>query len=252
MGVQAVTIGVLVIGSLYWDNSDPRPGWRNSRLDCQHRQRVKVPIRYGRRSGSRRDSYTMVFSPSLCENQFGTAIVIPFHGTDLVEEAAYLWAAERVFHKSRSARISASSGWGCVALLENPDSPRTADLRARWTDRVSRERQYPTLDAVGEEVPAVDESGLLQVPWPRVDDGSPLLLDALLATSTSPTPIDGRYPLANEIADAWNTSEPWEEVSYFWKNREHCIYTHQDGEIATRLVDLRLTPDEIAARLGHR
>ena len=105
---------------------------------------------------------------------------------------------------------------------------------------------------MGEEASAVDASGFLQICWPRADDGSPLLMDALLATATSPTPIDGRYPLANEIADAWDTSEPWEEVSYFWKNREHCICTHQDEEIATRLRDLRLTPDEVAARLGHR
>ena len=244
-------LGVLVIGSLYWDKCSPRPEWRNSRLDCQHLQRVKVPIRYGRRSASRGDSYTMVISPSLCEEQFGTAIVLPCHGTDLVEEAEYLWAAESLFRESRSGRISASTGWGCVAFLQNPDSPPVGELRAQWSLRVSQERKYPKLDSVGEEAAVVDESGVLQIRWPRTENGSPLYMDALLATATSPTPVAGRYPLATEIADAWDTSAPWEEVSYFWKNREHCICTHQDEDIAARLGELRLTPEEIAARLRH-
>ena len=244
-------IGVLVIGSLYWDSCAPRPEWRNSHLDCERSQRVKVPIRYGRRSANRGDSYTMVFSPSLPEDQFGTGIVLPFRGTNLVEEAAYLWAAERLLRESRSRRISASTGWGCVALLQNPDSPRAGEFRAQWTLRVSQERKYPKLDSVGEEAAGVDESGLLQIRWPRTEDGSPLDMDALLATATSPTPIDGRYPLATEIANAWDTSSPWEEVSYFWKNRQHCICTHQDEDIEARLGELRLTPEEIAARLGH-
>ena len=42
-------------------------------------------------------------------------------------------------HEKRSRR-GISAGWGCVALLVNPnrtDSDRLRELRARWTERVS-------------------------------------------------------------------------------------------------------------------
>lgn len=46
-------LGVLIVGSLYWDLKAPRPRWRAERLDCPHQEQVKVPIRYRRRSTSR-------------------------------------------------------------------------------------------------------------------------------------------------------------------------------------------------------
>lgn len=58
-------IGVLIIGSLYWDDDKPhREEWRRDRLRMDNRQYVKVPIRYGRYSETRK-GYTMVFPPVL-------------------------------------------------------------------------------------------------------------------------------------------------------------------------------------------
>jgi hypothetical protein len=70
--------GVLVVGSLDWESTiyggafvatlDPvRSNWRKTRLKVDKRstQYVRVPIRYGRLSESRGNTYTMVFSPEL-------------------------------------------------------------------------------------------------------------------------------------------------------------------------------------------
>src|SRR5580692_12520499 len=53
-----LSIGVLIIGSLYWDPR--RQGWRDSRLDVDNVFNVHAPIRYGRRSTGRGHTYTMV------------------------------------------------------------------------------------------------------------------------------------------------------------------------------------------------
>lgn len=65
------SLGVLMIGSLYWDCSSIRKKWRRTRLDMDREQHVCVPIRYGRCSQSRGMSYTMVFSAGLSKSKCG-------------------------------------------------------------------------------------------------------------------------------------------------------------------------------------
>ncbi len=235
----AVKIGILVVGSLYWDDTEHRRNWRREHLclDARKHVKVKAPIRYGRRSDSRGCSYTMVFSASLGEKQHGRAIVVPCKSQNLVEEAECLWTAERRFDKKPNGRISAP--WGCVALMMNPDRPITDDLRQCWTSRVSREPCYgkKIISAYDEEV-VLDRYGFLKIPWPKSEDGSALDVDALLATATKPTPNKGCYPSAQDVADAWNTPEGKKHVDYFCKNRAHGIKTFQDGEIEERLREL--------------
>ena len=234
-------IGVLIIGSLYWDESQHRTDWRSKRLDCICWQRVRVPIRYGRRSSGRGDSYTMVFSPGLREEQFGTAITIPFKSDNLLEEAERLWAAEDRVGRGLNAGILA--GWGCVALLEHPKAPLPPDVRERWTTRVELERRYLKLVDVHYEAAAVDECGFLNIRWPRSENGSLLEMDALLATATCPTLNEcDDYPSPAEIAEAWNTVRGRKEIKYFWRNRAHRITTFQDADIKAKLLELGLTP----------
>ena len=111
-------------------------------------------------------------------------------------------------------------------------------LRAGWTERVLRERCYGQLNSAVDEVVAVNESGFLQIPWPDVD-GSDLGLDILLATATNPTVVEGRYPTAQQVADAWNSDDGREYVEYFFKNKEHGIQTFEDRIIEEQL---RTTP----------
>ena len=230
-------IGVLIIGSLYWDDEPPRPGWRAERLDCMHQEHVKAPIRYGRRSESRGNSYTMVFSQGLGVDEFGTAIAVQCGSRDLIAEAAWLWAAETKFSDGPTDRIS--SGLGCVALLENPDLRLPDEVREKWTDRVAREPDYGNLIRVNGEDDVLDRSGFLKICWPRTVAGSPLAWNALLATANSPKGSCHGYPSPQTIAGAWTT----QEVDYFWNNRKHGIATHQDGEIEARLRELDLPAD---------
>lgn len=68
-------IGILIIGSLYWEMTEYRGNWRENRLDVAGECHVRVPIRYGRRSRNRGWSFTMVVSPGLSEDMYGQAIV---------------------------------------------------------------------------------------------------------------------------------------------------------------------------------
>ena len=69
----------------------------------------------------------MVLSTALSAVEFGTAIAVPYHSCNLVEEAEELWAAEDNNNSAPTGRISA--GFGCVAVLEDPDLPLSGELR---------------------------------------------------------------------------------------------------------------------------
>ena len=232
-------IGVLIIGSLYWDDEPPRPSWRAERLDCMHQEHLKSPIRYGRRSQNRGNSYTMVFSQGLGADESSTAIAVSCGSRDLIAEASWLWAAETKSSDGPTDRISA--GFGCVALLENPDLRLPDEVREEWTDRVAGEPNYGKLIRVNGEDDVLDRSGFLKICWPRTVAGSPLEWNALLATANSPKGSRRGYPSPQKIADAWSTPEGRDEVDYFWNNRKHGITTHQDAKIEARLKELNVT-----------
>ena len=149
VGVRnGLSVGVLIVGSLYWDLAPHRKDWRANRLNPDDERFVRAPIRYGRRSSTRGCSYTMVFSLGVVgADQSGRAIVVPCkhraHGIDdLSREAECLWAAER---KPGAQTGSLSADWGCVALLVNPNRAESEPVRklsSGWTDRVSNERCY--------------------------------------------------------------------------------------------------------------
>ena len=228
-------IGALIIGSLYWEDSQHRRNWRREHLDMDTHYHVKIPIRYGRRSQSRGCSYTMVFSAGLSEEQFGHGIVVPFISSKVVEEAESLWTAERDRGTSNQ-RISAD--WGCIALVENPERPVHHDVRHAWTERLGREPCYAEMfnTPIGEEAP-VNRSGSLMIPWPATLSGKPLEFDVLIATATNPTIIAGHYPTVQQIADAWKTPQGEEHLTYFCSNRKSGIQTFQDSEIERLLYD---------------
>ena len=232
-----VKIGVLIIGSLYWDDSGPRTAWRSERLDFEREERVRVPIRYGRRSTTRGDTYTMVISSGLAEENFGTAIAVPCNSEDLFTEAEHLWAAERDARDGSDGTIAA--GWGCVGLLDHPRRPMDREERKRWTQRVQGKPCYGNLPHGRDEGPAVSKSGFLRIDWPKTVNDSLLECDVLLATATHPTLDNEEYPSSRDIAQAWQTTKGQREVKYFWNNRNHEITTFQDTEIEVLLTGTR-------------
>lgn len=231
--------GVLIIGSLLWDLHPTRQEWRNERLLMESSESVTAPIRYGRLSSSRGNSYTMVFSRSA---EAGQAKAVPCAHTvstlrDLLAEAERLWRAEQP--SAGKHRIAAN--WGCVALLCNPDKEIPDELLAGWAERVADEPGYGIVSQTQEEGEIVSKDGLLRIDWPtRVGGEEPLDLDMLLLTANDPT-LTGTppaYPTVEIIADAWNRAG--NHVEYFWNNFDNGIQTFQDEDIRRRLQPRRL------------
>jgi hypothetical protein len=235
-------VGILIAGSLDWRSEPYRVEWRNSRLIAHDSIPVNAPIRYGRLSLS--NTYTMVYAPAcphgqakirLCRNA-----AAGIH--DIIDEAKALWVAERPANSRPLPDRSHSADWGCVALLINPTLPDLRNLSNKWTAQVSLERDQhgrPTYDSRLYAIKgrsAINDRGLLQIPWPlRADTGMPFdACDLLLATATRPTPdpTTGDFPTAITIAEAWNSART---ADYFHMNRKSGISTFQDEEIRSHL-----------------
>lgn len=199
-------------------------------------ERTFLPIRYGRRSTSRENTYTMVFS-RLCYRQraLGKGFVVPYsheiHSwNDLQAEVMYLSNAEGLSGRCWN--------WGVVGLLQNPFRPWAGSLTNNWMEffgsRTSRTSLFG--QHARSEAPAVGRDGVLRLRWPCAVSGQPIALDALLATATTPTLTAGRYPSAETIAEAYcHANLP----DYFLENNRAGIRTFQDSAIARRLVRVR-------------
>jgi hypothetical protein len=242
---MSLDLGVLIIGSLYWDDRKSRRDWRSNRLCMGRGWIVSSRIRYGRRSESRGCTYTMVFSLS-ADCAAGTARIVSCRKQiasidDLKAEAAELWAAE---DDGGQANGNIAAGWGCVGLIANPKSD-CAEIVEGWVDFVGSGK-YDKAPAVLDNV--IDrEKGLLKIPWPRLTDGrEPAPLDLLLATTTVPTLLTVppcAYASPEVIAEAWGQDTD-DRVEYFRKNRQNDITTFQDREILDHLQ--RKFPAKIA------
>ena len=117
--------GVLIIGSLYWqdhldkEGDNIRKDWRKQRLDKESSFDIPVPIRYGR--FSRDKSYTMVFDSSLSNDKYGIGKFTPFQRAtrnweDLKEEVHLLSLAEGM----GGDFIAGKAAWAACGMLLNP------------------------------------------------------------------------------------------------------------------------------------
>jgi hypothetical protein len=230
-----LAIGIYIVGSLYWEPDKCRSDWRESRFDVDHQFRVTAPIRYGRLSTNRGDTYTMVFSQSAGPGQ---AIAVRCKrsvssAADLVTEAQHLWAAEM---KASNPTGAICATWGSVGLLVNEQSKVPTDLLASWAQRVRREPNYGHVSHAFDEGPVIDRSGRLLVRWPDLVDGSgPAPLDLLLATATDPTLANHgtQYASPETVAAAWKRAP--DRVCYFRNNLRNGIRTFQDDAIEAAL-----------------
>lgn len=229
-------LGILIIGSLYWDRSRVRCRWRQARLSCTGEHRVRVPIRYGKKSSSRGNTFTMVFAKSCSEHtKLGIGIVVPTRAEccepgHLLEEAEHLWAAERNVDEISGICLD----WGKVCILKNPGAKPAESILQAWQTRIAAVgNAYTALPTAKGEDPVLDAAtGLALFDWP-IDDvtNKPLLgFDLLLMTVTEPTLKDGQYPTAKEIADAWR-ADGSDNVLYFHNNRHYGIRTFEDDQI---------------------
>lgn len=169
--------GILIIGSLYWENENGRDDWRKRRLDMNASIPVRAPIYFGRKSDSRGNTYTMTFRRN---DPSGVAILVPCQSEiqtidDLKDEVEALWKAE-----APNSRLGAiDSDWDCVGALLGSDEAREALVPA-WSTH------FPTCrtagcsvvgaDALAQHVEVADHDA-------RVMKSESKLLRTLVATS---------------------------------------------------------------------
>lgn len=224
--------GAIIIGSLLWDNKIKRKKWRENDLYYEKRFHVYLPIRYGRCSVKRKNTYTMVFSNKCYSKGYGlgTGWILPIRAeinsfNDLNSEAKKMGKAECISD-------GLSNYWGSVALLLNPNKEIDNSIRTKWEKLMANKIfNHPLLtEKLKSEKSSIDYNGFLTIRWPeevspknRIED-----LDFLIATVTKPTLVKGRYPTAYQIADAMKKAKYNE---YFLKNRKHKITTFQDDRI---------------------
>lgn len=206
---------ILIIGSLWWDEEKERPKWRSERLDADAHQTVKARIRYGRKSGSRSNTYTMVLDKGPGD---GTALLVPCKKSvdtidDLLAEARALWKAEAPTAAKNA--ISAKSEWGCVgAMFRNGDAP----LKKCWSDHYHAEKLHA--------VAPTNDKGLLDITWPQTSDDDDANFDIILATTNQ---ADAPPPCAKMIAKAW--TDQCGHENYFFNNVRDGIRTADDLSI---------------------
>lgn len=209
---------VLIVGSLFWDDNPARRHWRAQRLQTARSQLVRAPIRYGRRSGSRRNTYTMTISTDV---ELGTARLVPCVAAvdgvdDLLVEAQALWAAEQ----PNGPEQALGAKWGCCGVMFQE---HLRDLRESWKQTYRQ--------TVKHSIPPVSGSGELCIAWPISADGGSVAADVVLATATK---AEEQYPSPTEIADAWIAQAKGEE-KYFFENVRCGIRTCHDVDIWRRI-----------------
>ena len=203
-------VGILIVGSLLWDECRERQQWRVQRLLLGRRAGVRASICYGRQSQTRGGTYTMIFDPA---RPRGRAVLVQCRSEvdtvdDLVAEAKALWAAER-----KTEEIDGIGAvWGCVGVLFH--GAGTMALRQRWAAWFGESGTQ----AMG----VVTGDGTLSLEWPTAG-ARRLGLDVILATATRRKGEQGAGP----VADAWVSQNEGHE-EYFFRNVQNKIRTPDD------------------------
>lgn len=211
---------ILIIGSLLWDSQEKRQQWRARRLRLDEKERVQVPLEYGRRSSSRGDTFTMTLEPDAPQ---GWAVLVPCASParrveDLLKDAEDLWQAEQ----PGAATGALGATWGCVGVQFRAVSRSWLEA---WC-QVFRERESSA-------VSPVDDRGVLRIPWPVNASGAAANFDFLLATATR---RECSRPTVEAISDAWIQQTAGHEC-YFFENVRLGIRTHADVSIWRRIEE---------------
>jgi len=236
-----MNIGVLVIGSLLWDNDSVRKKWRKELLPEQ-KVAIKIPIRYGRKSTGkkRRNTYTMIFSNDLKDQStFGSAFIIPYVNSITTEEDFIKKMKNLAEAEGFGKQIC--KDWGVVSIIINPfaKEENKASIEKWWSNlrlttlQNTSEDQRPIINNFGaeKEVKSIDTNWKLNIDTNFIFKSDILRFDAIVATANAikAPNNNSRYPTSKEIAQAIHRNNYYE---YFLKNRESAIHTFQDKYIA--------------------
>lgn len=233
--------GVIIIGSLIWEdhlNNDKvdniRKEWRKQNLIDKFTL-TKVPIRYGRESQKREDTYTMIFSKS-CEDNLGQGLILPFN-EDIInfeglERQAIVLAIAEGIYKENNLRLTSS--WGSVGLLINPrlnekDFTSKELIQKKWADIYRSYSDTFIADNYKtrtENSSPITQEGFLNINWQSEMEA----FDLLIATPVVPKPKS--FLNANNIAQRMIDKG---YQTYFQNNKQYKINTAADDEIQQQL-----------------
>jgi hypothetical protein len=126
--------GVIIIGSLLWDNAR-RHEWRTSSLESlENKIAVPARIRYGRESDTRRHTHTMIFS-NHSTTGLGRGYVIAFkqsiENKEILKEQAIALAKAEGIWTERLPYLA--KDWGAVGLLAACRRDRRNDKDGSFT-----------------------------------------------------------------------------------------------------------------------
>jgi hypothetical protein len=246
MSTEFYRAGVLMIGSLLWDNTKGRKPWREHYFGENFYPNiidVQVPIRYGRYSTGRKCP-TMVFSQDFLKSEkFGVGKFLPFKNhrmtiSELISAAKDLSEAEgstsRNFLKGGKTKK-----WCIMSYLIN--NQLTGDKREailkNWANNYEQELNSDLLDNFkmnSEKESLIDKQGYLRVEWPK----SLLSYDLILTTQTKPRKTKDNC--SNYLNTLELASEFFEKPEYFIKNKLNGISTADDTEIIGQLKNKEL------------
>lgn len=232
--------GAIIIGSLLWDNNE-RQEWRTDNLCQENRFQVYIPIRYGRCSSNRKNTYTMVFSNECYSKDvgLGKGWILPLKVKINSFDDLKIQAKE--MGKAEGFDDGFSNTWGATALILNPNKDIDESIRDEWEKLMgSKLNNHPLLSTkLKTEKSPIDCNGFLSINWPDEVNSKNIIneLDLLIATATKPSLTDGQYPTVDQIADAMNKANYYE---YFLENIKNEITTFQDEEILRRIHKTKL------------
>jgi len=245
MSTEFYKAGVLMIGSLLWDNTKGRKPWREHYFGENFYSNiidVQVPIRYGRYSTGRKCP-TMVFSQEFLESKkLGVGKFLPFKNqrmamSELISAAKDLSEAEG--STSRTFLKGSRTKWCIISYLINDclSGEKKESFLETWTNNYDQELTSELLDNFkmdSEKKSLIDNQGCLNIEWPE-----PLSsYDLVLSTQTKPRKTE------NDSLDYLNTtdlaSQFFEKPEYFLKNKLNGISTADDTEIIGQLKNKEL------------
>ena len=233
-------IGVIVIGSLLWDEKPERILWRRE-LDLTKKKHIELPIRYGRISSSRENTYTMVFSNEMNTiRNLGKGYVIPYKNIinseqDFKIQILKLAKAEKI----STTRMSCS--WGTVSILINPniDQIKINQIKDYWIRLVeftketkSTTQKEPKIKKFGSknENKCISKNWALTINLDNQFNNELKEFDFLIATANSIKHKDNieEYPTFKQIAKSIFDNNHYD---YFLRNRNEYIQTSHDKKI---------------------
>lgn len=249
---KALKGAVMIIGSLLWqndykENDNIRKDWREKHLQMNTKKAVKVPIRYGRLSGSADNkTYTMVFSKEYDKtNRLGNAylfdIAAPIYNLeDMFIEMAALAEAEGIFKYNKEKIFTE---WGFVTIIIKDKHEIKKEIQNTLleifkndcpdTNIIEYQKSFGKLDQ--NDIIFFDNDNLnIKLDNFKFNNNQDVLndYDFIIATVTAPkNPNVDRYPSPLEIAQKAKSDIRY----YFQTNYKENIHTSTDGEIYDNL-----------------